>query len=145
LVNKVSSIGSTAYIVTTPPPSATDFPSKYSKLWGGIGDEELEQLFNARATCQNRVKRKVASNTEAVLIDLEGEICPNRACLRYLGDDLVRPDGMHFEGSGAAWASNWILSQVDATLPVPVAKLRPNNPNAPRPQKCGPAHRDQGS
>jgi hypothetical protein len=35
-------------------------------------------------------------------------------CRRHLDEVLIRPDGMHFEGPGAVWASHWMLEQVRA-------------------------------
>jgi len=102
--------------VATPSPLIQDLPSRFSKLWGGVERDDLNTLFRQRVACQNHVRREVARSSEAFLIDLDLYVCPDGRCKRHLGQSLLRPDGMHFEGAGASWASSWILDQLREAL-----------------------------
>jgi hypothetical protein len=112
LVQRIASLGSTPVVVKTLAPFTADLPSKFSKLWGGKDERELDGLFQKRVSCQNRVKQQVARETGAVLLDLEAEICPNGECVRTREGFVLRGDGMHFYGPGGAWAATWLLDGV---------------------------------
>jgi peptidoglycan/LPS O-acetylase OafA/YrhL len=116
LVSRLLASGAEVAVVATPPPMVQDLPSRFSKLWGGVGRSELKPLFSKRVACQNRVRRNVARSSKVILLDLDAHLCPNGECNRYLGDQLLRLDGMHFEGPGAAWASAWLLDQLHGRL-----------------------------
>ncbi len=108
-----SAAGSLAAVVTVPPPSVEDLPSRFSKLWGGTSSQELDTLFRERVGCQNEVRRRAAVDREAMVIDLAGDLCPEGQCRRYVDGETLRRDGIHFDGAGATWASRQILDRLE--------------------------------
>ncbi len=82
------------------------------KNWGDTGGEQLEALFRERMACQNRVREAVARRTGALLLDLQAELCDGGRCRREQDGHTLRPDGMHFQREGAAWASRWLLDRL---------------------------------
>ncbi|MDP6979270.1 MAG: acyltransferase family protein [Myxococcota bacterium] len=116
LFEQFSAAGSVAAVVTVPPPSVQDLPSRFSKLWGGTSSQQLDALFRERVSCQNEVRKNAAADRGAVVIDLEDQVCPNGKCRRYLEGEILRKDGIHFEGAGASWASRQILERLEAAL-----------------------------
>ncbi len=119
LILSIGAAGAVTAVVVMPPPSVPDLSPSFSHQWAATPDAELDALFRERVACQNRVREQVARKTGAILLDLRARVCPGDACLREVDGFVLRSDGMHFEGRGAAWASRWLLDRID-----PRASLR---------------------
>ncbi len=114
LVDALSRHAGHVVVLTVPPPSIEDLPSRFSRLWGGMANEELDARFRERVGCQNRVRREVAAASEAQLVDLEAALCSAAGvCQRFDGETQLRPDGMHFEEEGARWAARWLFDRLE--------------------------------
>jgi peptidoglycan/LPS O-acetylase OafA/YrhL len=80
----------------------------YSRVFGGANaDRETD--------CNNRLRREVAHETGAALVDLFSYICPNGQCRARQNGVTLRPDGEHYDGPGALIVAKWMLHQVDAS------------------------------
>jgi peptidoglycan/LPS O-acetylase OafA/YrhL len=64
--------------------------------------------------CDNRLRRTVASETGAQLVDLFSYICPHGQCRTTQNGVTLRPDGEHYVGPGGEIVAQWILDQVHA-------------------------------
>ena len=113
LARRIAGSGSEVLVVVPPIPVAGDLPFRHARLWGSTPEGELQDLFDERGACQNRVKFEVVEQGNARLLDLQRRVCPDGSCRRHLGNSLLRSDGMHFEGPGAVWASRWMLAQLE--------------------------------
>jgi hypothetical protein len=85
-----------------------------------ITTEAYARIFGAtdadRATdCNNRLRREVASQTGAQLVDLFGYICPHRQCRTEQNGVTLRPDGQHYEGRGGRLVAKWLIDQIAAS------------------------------
>ena len=97
-----------------PPPLVRDLPRTFlAALGGGLEGEPLQRHLAASTKCQNDVRRRTAENTGAGLMDLERWVCPNGRCRRKIDGVLLRPDGVHFSGRGAALAARWVHDRMD--------------------------------
>jgi peptidoglycan/LPS O-acetylase OafA/YrhL len=67
---------------------------------------------NQPTDCDNAVRRKVASQTGAQLIDLGKYVCPTAQCRTSIDGTTLRPDGEHYMNAGASLVARWILAQV---------------------------------
>ena len=72
--------------------------------------------------CNNRtLRRVVASEPRARLLDLDAYICPNGHCRESINGITLRPDGVHFLRGGATVVAQWMLPRV-----LELAGLRPS-------------------
>ena len=67
--------------------------------------------------CNNRLRRAVAAETGARIVDLFGYTCPNGKCRNRVDGVVLRPDGQHYDGPGAEIVARWMMSQVRAGQP----------------------------
>ncbi len=74
----------------------------------------LPRSLDAATDCMNRTIATTFTRTgSARVVDLGGWVCPAAdRCVREVGGVNLRPDGVHFEGEGAALAAAWVLDQV---------------------------------
>jgi hypothetical protein len=112
LVTRFGASGTRTWLGVLPPPSVADLSPRYANNWGDTGDAELAELFRERVACLNRVRREVAADTGAGLVDLEALVCPGGECRREIGGVTLRPDGVHFQREGARWAARHLLDQL---------------------------------
>ena len=82
--------------------------------WPNLSSDQLKDLFQRNSECQNRVRREVAEQTGALLLDLDAYLCPHRRCRREMNGVRLRSDGLHFRGPGARLISTWLLDQIEA-------------------------------
>jgi len=69
--------------------------------------------FNDRATdCDNELRRQVAAETGAQLVDLFAYTCPHGQCRQQQNGITLRPDGLHYTGPGGQIVAQWLLDQV---------------------------------
>jgi hypothetical protein len=61
--------------------------------------------------CSNRIRRKVASETGAQLVDLFRYICPHGQCREKQNGVTLRPDGLHYTGRGGEIVARWLIDQ----------------------------------
>jgi peptidoglycan/LPS O-acetylase OafA/YrhL/lysophospholipase L1-like esterase len=99
-------------IATTAPPNISGLSPSFTKLWKDLKPAELEALLNRHTACQNDVRREVAREAGAHLIDLAAFVCPGGRCQEEIDGVLLRPDGVHFLGSGADLVSRWLLDRL---------------------------------
>jgi peptidoglycan/LPS O-acetylase OafA/YrhL len=78
----------------------------YKRSVGGHDD--------AKVDCNNRLRRKVATETAAQLVDLFGYVCPRGQCREKQNGVTLRPDGVHYDGPGAKIVAAWLLDQARA-------------------------------
>jgi peptidoglycan/LPS O-acetylase OafA/YrhL len=62
--------------------------------------------------CNNRIRRKVAAETGAQLVDLFSFICPHGKCRAKQNGVTLRPDGLHYDGPGGEVVAKWLIDQV---------------------------------
>jgi peptidoglycan/LPS O-acetylase OafA/YrhL len=79
--------------------------SAYSRRVGVVNDPVEDD-------CENNLRRAVADATGAQLVDLFGFVCPDGQCRSKLNGVTLRPDGLHYEGPGAAVVAKWLRDQV---------------------------------
>jgi len=65
-----------------------------------------------RTDCDNRIRREVARETGAQLVDLFAFTCPDGACIDKINGVVLRPDGLHYEGRSAQIVDRWIMDQL---------------------------------
>jgi lysophospholipase L1-like esterase len=69
--------------------------------------------YNDRAMdCDNQIRRAVAAETGAQLVDLFWYICPEGRCRERQDGVVLRPDGLHYSGPGGEIVARWLLEQV---------------------------------
>jgi len=69
--------------------------------------------WDRQTTCFNDAMTKVAGKvTGATVLDLYAKICPKDECVLEDQGELVRPDGMHFQGLGAEHTAEWVLGEL---------------------------------
>ena len=68
--------------------------------------------FVESTDCVNRNTRAAAATSGADVVDLAGWTCPDGACRVRIDDEIARPDGLHFEGAGAAAAARWLVDEL---------------------------------
>jgi hypothetical protein len=74
----------------------------------GFPDPEKDRLLD----CENKIRREVARETGAQLVDLFTFTCPGGACIDKIDGAVLRPDGLHYEGRSARIVDRWIMDQV---------------------------------
>ena len=62
--------------------------------------------------CNNQLRRKVATETGAQVVDLFSYICPRGICRVKQNGVTLRPDGIHYDGPGGAIVAKWLIDQV---------------------------------
>jgi peptidoglycan/LPS O-acetylase OafA/YrhL len=82
---------------------------RYVVAGGGFG---ARALSDRAVDCNNRLRREVASETGARLVDLFAYVCPHGACRTEQNGVVLRPDGLHYEGRGGEIVARWLLDQV---------------------------------
>ena len=75
-------------------------------LRAGVGKDPKDD------DCENHLRRVVAKQTGAQLVDLFGFVCPHGQCRTKIDGVTLRPDGLHFQGPGAEVVARWLLGQV---------------------------------
>jgi peptidoglycan/LPS O-acetylase OafA/YrhL len=64
------------------------------------------------ADCDNRLRRKIAGETRAQLVDLFSYVCPHGVCREKQDGVMLRPDGLHYAGAGGRIVARWLVDQV---------------------------------
>ncbi|HEY5014017.1 MAG TPA: hypothetical protein VIK61_15135, partial [Acidimicrobiia bacterium] len=65
--------------------------------------------------CNNRLRREVAAETGARLVDLFNFVCPKGRCRVKQSGATLRPDGLHYEGPGGDIVAKWLIDQARST------------------------------
>jgi peptidoglycan/LPS O-acetylase OafA/YrhL len=99
LVRGVEGLGATGAKVVLTTAAYTRF---------GFPDARKDGLID----CDNQIRREVARETGAQLVDLFAYTCPDRACIDKIDGVTMRPDGLHYEGRSARIVDRWILGQL---------------------------------
>ncbi|MCU1355610.1 MAG: acyltransferase family protein [Acidimicrobiales bacterium] len=78
--------------------------------------ERVKPGMPERVTCTNRVLDDIANSRPGVtVVDLEHFVCPsNEPCIEKADGADLRPDGLHFQGAGAAYVARWLMPRVIA-------------------------------
>jgi hypothetical protein len=74
----------------------------------GFPDSRRDRLVD----CDNQIRREIARETGAQLVDLFAYTCPNGTCIDKIDGVQMRPDGLHYEDRSARIVDRWILEQV---------------------------------
>jgi peptidoglycan/LPS O-acetylase OafA/YrhL len=67
---------------------------------------------NRRTDCDNALRRQVAMETGARLVDLFNYICPHGICRVKQDGMTLRPDGLHYAGPGGQTVAKWLVDQI---------------------------------
>lgn len=82
----------------------------------------LDHSLDPSTDCMNRIitsapasiTTPAASSGSVRVVDLARWVCPSAdSCITVVDGDRLRPDGVHFEGSGAVRALDWLLREAD--------------------------------
>lgn len=65
-----------------------------------------------RVDCFNETLAKIAQNGKFDVLDLMHYVCPTRACNMESNGKPIRPDGLHFDGSGTEDTARWVLDEL---------------------------------
>jgi hypothetical protein len=85
-------------------------PPRFIDVGPGI---EVPAAYGRAVDCLNRLLRKaVASQPRARLLDLDAYICPHGTCRTKLDGVALRPDGRHFQGPAANVVAAWMMPRV---------------------------------
>lgn len=68
--------------------------------------------FVERVDCLNHVMTTTATANDAEVLDLAAWTCPDRRCRLEIDGQVLRPDGLHFDGPGGVVAAEWVLDQL---------------------------------
>ena len=112
LVDRIHAAGAKAALLLAPPPDAGELSKAFLAKAGAESREQIDPVLRQRIACLNRVRIEVAETSGAEVLDLESELCPGGACKSQIWEFDLRPDGVHFQGLSATWASGWILDQL---------------------------------
>ena len=104
--------GMQAVVMTMPVPFVEDLSAPY-RLMMRRSLDEIDVMHRQSATCQNRVRRRVAREETIPLLDLATFICPESGCRREIDGVKLRYDGVHFSEHGAVIISIWLHDQLD--------------------------------
>ena len=77
--------------------------------------------FDDRVDCLNAVHRAAVrsrGDQATAIADLAAWVCPQGQCRAEVDGDVLRPDGVHFEGRGAVRAGRWLLEATDLVSPT---------------------------
>jgi peptidoglycan/LPS O-acetylase OafA/YrhL len=69
-----------------------------------------------KTDCLNDIYRRQAAQTGTNLIDLAGYICPAGQCRTTDGGQVIRDDGLHFNGKPGTLVGAWVLDRVLAPI-----------------------------
>lgn len=72
-----------------------------------------------RVECYNRMIVRTARAANLGLLDLMSQVCPTRACEPEARGKPIRPDGLHFDGSGAEDTARWVLRELGRIAGAP--------------------------
>jgi peptidoglycan/LPS O-acetylase OafA/YrhL len=78
-----------------------------------LGDWETRAI-RAEVDCINASIRKASAASGVEILDLAEQLCPKGVCQRELGNERIRPDGVHFSIEGAADLSRWVLERIES-------------------------------
>ena len=79
--------------------------SAYSRRFAVVNDPVEDD-------CENQLRRTVAEETGAELVDLFSYVCPRGQCRTEVNGVTLRSDGLHYRGPGADLVARWLLDQV---------------------------------
>jgi hypothetical protein len=66
-----------------------------------------------RIDCMNTVFRDVVKSGRAVLLDLAEFVCPTaQTCRERVDGEVLRPDGVHYDGDGGKVIGRWIVPRL---------------------------------
>jgi lysophospholipase L1-like esterase len=65
-----------------------------------------------RTDCDNRVRRAVAREKGAEVVDLFTYTCPDGRCRKEQDGVVLRPDGLHYRGAGARIVARWLVDEI---------------------------------
>jgi len=82
---------------------------RYVQAGGGHG---AAALSDRAIDCANRIRRTVAAQVGAQLVDLFAYTCPADNCRLKQGGVTLRPDGLHYQGPGADIVAKWLIAQI---------------------------------
>jgi lysophospholipase L1-like esterase len=70
--------------------------------------------YRAQVDCINASVRKSAAAVPGIrVLDLGARLCPDGHCQQeFVGNEPVRPDGVHFSLAGAHALSRWVFEQI---------------------------------
>ncbi len=106
--------GARTAIVTAPMALVEDTTVQFRRQSGALDPEILRPRLEADVTCQNELRRSVARDTGAVIVELSEFVCPGGRCIREIDGVRLRRDGVHFERGGAHLVADWLLDQLSA-------------------------------
>jgi len=114
-LERITALTDTRPVVVLPPPRTGRF---FVEPSGTAAPRE--------AVLNDALRRWVAANRSARLVDLAGTVCPRGDCDAPLAgfDPAWRYDGLHVTPDGARWFADW-------TAPRLVALARPAQPGPP--------------
>jgi hypothetical protein len=78
----------------------------------GVSQSETDR----RVDCLDRVIRGRATTEGVDVIDLAGWVCPQGACVEKVGETVLRPDGVHYDGPGGPLVAGWLLDQLEPRI-----------------------------
>ena len=67
---------------------------------------------DAQTDCMNASTIAAAEQVGVRVIDLGQWTCPTQQCVKYVGGNLLRVDGLHFDKATEPVAAKWILDEV---------------------------------
>lgn len=82
---------------------------RYVQAGGGLG---AVALSDRAVDCANRIRRTVATQAGAQLVDLFDYTCPAGKCRLQQDGVTLRPDGLHYQGAGADIVARWVVAQI---------------------------------
>jgi len=82
--------------------------SAYSRRVAVVNDPKEDD-------CENQLRRNVAKEMHAQLVDLFSFVCPNGQCRAKVDGVTLRPDGLHYDGRGAEVVAQWLLDQINGS------------------------------
>lgn len=94
----------TVHAETGTPVVITTLP--YNRIYG-LGQEQDEGV-----DCLNKTMLEIGMKEKIPVIDLWDWTCPNKTCREKEGEVVLRPDGLHYSGSGAGVTLSWIFEQI---------------------------------
>ncbi|MCC6557086.1 MAG: hypothetical protein IT372_29390 [Polyangiaceae bacterium] len=65
-----------------------------------------------RVDCFNGMLQRTAERARLAVLDLMGHVCPTRGCRVESQGEPIRPDGLHFDGTGAEQTARWVLREL---------------------------------
>jgi hypothetical protein len=78
-----------------------------------MGGESATRSIRALTRCGNGLLRAFAAQHSLPLVDLQQLLCPDGdTCRETLEGAPLRPDGMHYQGTGAELVGSWMLQQL---------------------------------